>query len=69
MSPELPPKALLLDMDGVLYHGERVLPGAAEFLDGNSAHGSSPVKPLENPCILLYLKGGFGVEVMPWRSR
>ena len=26
-------RALLLDMDGVLYHGERALPGAATFLD------------------------------------
>jgi len=28
----LPIKAILLDMDGVLYHGDRPLPGAAEFL-------------------------------------
>lgn len=28
-----PPKALLLDMDGVLYHGSRVLPHAIEFLN------------------------------------
>lgn len=27
-----PPTAFLLDMDGVLYHGERILPGAREFL-------------------------------------
>lgn len=27
------PAALLLDMDGVLYHGERPLPGAAAFLE------------------------------------
>lgn len=27
------PKALLLDMDGVLYHGSRVLPHATAFLD------------------------------------
>lgn len=33
MPSDRPPKALLLDMDGVLYHGERPLPGAAEFLD------------------------------------
>lgn len=33
MSPLSPPKALLLDMDGVLYHGEQALPGAVEFLD------------------------------------
>ena len=26
------PRALLLDMDGVLYHGERVLPHAPAFL-------------------------------------
>ena len=26
------PSAILLDMDGVLYHGDRPLPGAAEFL-------------------------------------
>ncbi|MBK1733066.1 HAD-IIA family hydrolase [Thiococcus pfennigii] len=26
------PRAILLDMDGVLYHGERPLPGAATFL-------------------------------------
>lgn len=25
-------KALLLDMDGVLYHGERAIPGAVEFM-------------------------------------
>ena len=30
--PSHPPKALLLDMDGVLYHGTRVLPHAREFL-------------------------------------
>ena len=24
--------AILMDMDGVLYHGDRSLPGAAEFL-------------------------------------
>lgn len=28
------PKALLLDMDGVLYHGDRALPHAAAFLHG-----------------------------------
>lgn len=26
------PRAMLLDMDGVLYHGEQPLPGAADFL-------------------------------------
>ncbi len=33
MTTEQPPKALLLDMDGVLYHGDHALPGAADFLD------------------------------------
>ncbi len=28
----------LLDMDGVLYHGDRALPGAREFLDAVSDH-------------------------------
>lgn len=28
----LPPQSLLIDLDGVLFHGERVLPGAEEFL-------------------------------------
>ena len=27
-------KAILLDMDGVLFHGEQPLPGAAAFLGG-----------------------------------
>lgn len=30
--PSSPPKALLLDMDGVLYHGDRALPGAPRFM-------------------------------------
>jgi HAD superfamily hydrolase (TIGR01450 family) len=29
----LPPLALLLDLDGVLYHGDRVLPGARDLLE------------------------------------
>lgn len=32
MSPGPPSAALLIDMDGVLFHGDRVLPGAAAFL-------------------------------------
>lgn len=28
----LPPQALLIDLDGVLFHGDRALPGAAELL-------------------------------------
>jgi NagD protein len=38
MTPELrdrldgPIKAFIIDMDGVLYHGNRLLPGAAEFV-------------------------------------
>ena len=28
----LPPQSLLIDLDGVLFHGDRVLPGAAELL-------------------------------------
>jgi len=31
------PKALLLDMDGVLYHGDRVLPYALEFMHSTAA--------------------------------
>ncbi|RMG35201.1 MAG: HAD-IIA family hydrolase [Gammaproteobacteria bacterium] len=30
------PRGLLLDMDGVLYHGDRPLPGAREFLDATA---------------------------------
>ncbi len=31
-----PPRGLLLDMDGVLYHGDHPLPGAREFLDATA---------------------------------
>ncbi|MGB5734056.1 MAG: HAD-IIA family hydrolase, partial [Thiohalocapsa sp.] len=34
MATEAPIDALLLDMDGVLYHGNAPLPGAADFLRG-----------------------------------
>ena len=26
-------KGFIIDMDGVIYHGNRLLPGAKEFLD------------------------------------
>ncbi|AGA89046.1 putative sugar phosphatase of HAD superfamily [Thioflavicoccus mobilis 8321] len=37
------PHAILLDMDGVLYHGEQPLPGAATFLE----------RLAETPCVLV----------------
>ncbi len=32
-------RAFIIDMDGVVYHGNRLLPGAAEFVDWLSAQG------------------------------
>lgn len=47
-----PPKALLLDMDGVLYHGEQVLPHALTFMHAvaNIPHlflSNNPIRPPE----------------------
>ncbi len=44
------PKAFLLDMDGVLYHGERALPAALKFMDalGERPHAfitNNPILP------------------------
>ncbi len=36
MNATNPPRGLLLDMDGVLYHGERVLPHARAFLEATA---------------------------------
>lgn len=32
-------KAYLIDLDGTLYHGNRIIPGAAEFIKDLQAHG------------------------------
>lgn len=44
-------EALLLDMDGVLYHGDRPLPGAAAFLDwiGRRPHAFVTNNPIRTP--------------------
>jgi NagD protein len=59
-----PPRALLLDMDGVLYHGTRVLPHAREFV---AAMSSLPMlfltnNPIATPAeVAARLRGmGFG---------
>ena len=46
-----PVRAVLLDMDGVLYHGHRPLPGAAEFLTGMAAipHRFITNNPIRSP--------------------
>ncbi|MNO75398.1 putative hydrolase YutF [compost metagenome] len=32
-------KAYLIDLDGTLYHGNRIIPGAAQLISGLKAHG------------------------------
>ncbi|MES9913495.1 MAG: HAD-IIA family hydrolase [Candidatus Sedimenticola sp. 4PFRAG1] len=44
---ESPPRALILDMDGVLYHGERAIGGAVEFM--NSVRGLPHLFLTNNP--------------------
>ena len=39
MTTPWPPRSLLIDLDGVVYEGERVLPGAAEFFRFLRARG------------------------------
>lgn len=47
----LPPLALLIDMDGVLYHGERPLPGGRELLErlGDRPHVFVTNNPIRTP--------------------
>jgi HAD superfamily hydrolase (TIGR01450 family) len=45
------PQALLLDMDGVLYHGDRLLPGAAAFVSriADRPHAFVTNNPIRTP--------------------
>ena len=47
----LPPQSLLIDLDGVLYHGDRALPGAYELLLrlGTSPHCFLTNNPIRTP--------------------
>jgi HAD superfamily hydrolase (TIGR01450 family) len=47
----LPFSAILIDMDGVLFHGDRALPGAVEFLTAiaDRPHGFVTNNPIRTP--------------------
>ncbi len=47
----VPPQSLLIDLDGVLFHGDRVLPGAEEFLQrlGLCPHCFLTNNPIRTP--------------------
>lgn len=57
------PQALLLDMDGVLYHGNRALPGAAAFLDrfGHLPHVFITNNPIRTPAQVAERLEGMGL--------
>ena len=59
--------AFLLDMDGILYHGSKVLPGAREFIARVSSHKhlfitNNPVKP---PRLVAERLSRMGFGVIP----
>lgn len=62
-----PPQALLLDMDGVLYHGERPLPGAAGFLTriAHLPHAFVTNNPIRTPAEVGDLLQGMGLPRPP----
>lgn len=62
-----PPKAYLLDMDGVLYHGERALPAALRFMRGirGRPHAFLTNNPILPPAQVADRLEGMGFERPP----
>jgi HAD superfamily hydrolase (TIGR01450 family) len=57
-------KALLLDMDGVLYHGEKPIPEALEFMDqiGEMPHAFITNNPILPPAMVADRLEGMGFK-------
>lgn len=62
-----PPEAILLDMDGVLYHGTRVLTHAVEFLSaiGRVPHAFLTNNPIATPVQVAERLAGMGFARPP----
>jgi HAD superfamily hydrolase (TIGR01450 family) len=60
-------KAILLDMDGVLFHGDRVLPGASDLLAGINAvpHCFVTNNPIRSPAEIVAHFGRIGLPKPP----
>jgi HAD superfamily hydrolase (TIGR01450 family) len=63
----LPPQTLLIDLDGVLFHGERVVPGAKEFLRrlGPSPHVFLTNNPIRTPAEVADVLAAMGLPRPP----
>ncbi len=60
------PKALLLDMDGVLYHGDQVLPGAVDFIHAirHLPHVFVTNNPVQTPARMIKRLAAMGFPMM-----